>query len=263
MTDSSAGEKTTPGSPASPYSSIPAWVFTTLRVLAVALAIWIAWYVAGHWDRRTGAARFETTDDAFISGDVTPLAAKVSGYIKSVAVNDFQTVKKGDLIVEIDPSDYNAALMQAQATVSAAQANLTNLANQKDVQRALIRQAEATIEANQADLVRYNLEATRQSDLLKSSIAGTPQGVEQANANAKRSAAQVELSKAQLDQQKAILASLDVEQQQLEAQLRASKAQAALAQNNVAYTRIASPVNGLVGQRQVRPGQFVNVGTQV
>ncbi len=146
--------------------------------------------------------------------------------------------------------------MQAQATVSAAQANLTNLANQKDVQRALIRQAEATIEANQADLVRYNLEATRQRDLLKSSIAGTPQGVEQADANAKKSAAQVELSKAQLDQQKAILASLDVEEQQLEAQLRASKAQAALAQNNVTYTRILSPVNGLVGQRQVRPGQF-------
>lgn len=263
MTDSTAGEKQPAESPPSRYSSTPAWVFTTLRVLAVALAIFLAWYVAGHWDRWTGAARYETTDDAFISGDVTPLAAKVSGYVKSVAVNDFQTVKKGDLIVEIDPSDYNAALMQTQASVSAAQANLTNLANQKDVQKALIRQAEATIEANQADLVRYNLEATRQSDLLKSSVAGTPQGVEQANANAKKSAAQVQLSKAQLDQQKAILASLDIEQQQLEAQVRAAKAQAALAQNNVTYTRILSPVNGLVGQRLVRPGQFVNVGTQV
>ena len=250
-------------SPASPRSAYPAWVFTTLRVLAVAFAIFLAWYVAGHWNRWTGAARYETTDDAFISGDVTPLAAKVSGYIKSVPVNDFQTVKKGDLIVEIDASDYNAALVQAQANVSAAQANLANLANQKDVQRSLIRQAEATIEATQADLNRYNLEATRQRDLLKSSVAGTPQGVEQADDNAKRTAAQLLLNKAQLDQQKAILASLDVEQQQLEAQVRAAKAQAALAQNNVTYTRILSPANGLVGQRLVRPGQFVNVGTQV
>jgi membrane fusion protein, multidrug efflux system len=263
MTDSTAGEKQPAESPASPRTAYPAWVFTTLRVLAVAFVIFLAWYVAGHWNRWTGAARYETTDDAFISGDVTPLAAKVSGYIKSVPVNDFQTVKKGDLIVEIDASDYNAALVQAQANVSAAQANLANLANQKDVQKSLIRQAEATIEATQADLDRYNLEATRQRDLLKSSVAGTPQGVEQADDNAKRTAAQLLLNKAQLDQQKAILASLDVQEQQLDAQVRAAKAQAALAQNNVTYTRILSPANGLVGQRLVRPGQFVNVGTQV
>lgn len=264
MTDSQAGAQQPDPNPAStPRRPTPAWVFTALRVFAVAIAIYIAWYVAGHWDRWTGAARFETTDDAFISGDVTPLAAKVSGYIKSVAVNDFQLVKKGQLIVEIDPADYNAALVQAQANVSAAQANLTNLANQKDVQRALVRQAEATIDATTADLDRYNLESERQRNLLKSGVAGTPQGVEQADDNAKRTAAQLELNKAQLTQQKAILASLDVEQVQLEAQVRAAKAQAALAQNNVGYTSIVSPVNGLVGQRLVRPGQFVNIGTQV
>jgi membrane fusion protein (multidrug efflux system) len=262
MTDSPAGTQQ-PDPAQAPRRATPAWVFTTLRVLAVAIAIFIAWYVAGHWDRWTGAARYETTDDAFISGDVTPLAAKVSGYIKSVAVNDFELVKKGQLIVEIDPADYNAALVQAQANVSAAQANLANLANQKDVQRSLIRQAEATIDATNADLNRYNLEAERQRNLLKTGVAGTPQGVEQADDNAKRTAAQLELNKAQLVQQKAILASLDVEEVQLEAQVRAAKAQAALAQNNVGYTRIVSPVNGLVGQRLVRPGQFVNIGTQV
>ncbi len=262
MTDSPApAQQPSPIAPA--RRSTPAWVFTTLRVLAVALAIYLVWYVAGHWDRWTGAARFETTDDAYISGDVRPLSAKASGYFKSVGVNDFQPVKKGDLIVEIDPADYNAALVQAQANVSAAQANLANLANQKDVQRSLVRQAEATIVATNADLDRYNLESERQRNLLKTGIAGTPQGVEQADDNAKRTAAQLELNKAQLKQQNAILASLDVEELQLEAQVRAAKAQAALAQNNVGYTRIDSPDNGLVGQRLVRPGQFVNVGTQV
>jgi membrane fusion protein, multidrug efflux system len=262
MTDSQAGTGQSE-TPSTPRRTMPAWVATSLRVLAVAVAIYIAWYVAGHWDRWTGAARFQTTDDAFVSGDVTPLSAKVSGYIKSVAINDFQPVRRGDLIVEIDPADYNAALVQAEANVSAAQANLANLANQKDVQRALVRQAEATIDATNADLDRYNLESERQRNLLKSGVAGTPQGVEQADDNAKRTAAQLELSKAQLTQQKAILASLDVEQVQLEAQVRAAKAQAALAQNNVGYTRILSPDNGIVGQRLVRPGQFVNIGTQV
>src|SRR5271170_2846304 len=82
------------------------WVFPLLRVLLVAAVAFLAWYVAGHWNRWTGLARYESTDDAYTFGDVTPLSAKVSGYIQTVGVNDYQPVRKGDLIVEIDPSDY-------------------------------------------------------------------------------------------------------------------------------------------------------------
>ncbi|HEY1412169.1 MAG TPA: HlyD family secretion protein [Rhodopila sp.] len=223
----------------------------------------LAWYIAGNWNRWTGAVRYEWTDDAYTAGDVTPLSAKVSGYVQTLGVTDYQTVHKGDLIVQIEPSDYQAQLMQAEANLAAAEANLDNLANQKDVQRALIRQADATIQATQADLLRYSLEAQRQQELLRTRIAGTEQTVEQADANQKRTAAQLQLNIAQLDQQKALLASLDVQENQLQAQVRAAEAQVTLARNNVDYTHIVSPVDGLVGLRQVRPGQFVNVGTQV
>ncbi len=241
----------------------PGWVFPLARVAFVVAAGVGLWYVAGHWNRWTGAARYEATDDAFMVGDVTPLSAKVSGYVASVPVGDYQAVHAGDLVVEIDAADYRAQLAQAEATLVAARATLANLANQKDVQRALIRQAEATIQETVADLERYALEATRQSDLLRTRIAGTQQLVEQAEANQKRTSAQLLLNQAQLDQQKALLASLDTQEQQLAAQVRAAEAQATLAQNNVTYTRILSPVDGMVGQRQVRPGQFVNIGTQV
>jgi membrane fusion protein (multidrug efflux system) len=234
-----------------------------MRVLAVIAAGFLAWYVAGHWNRWTGAARYEATDDAYTAGDVTPLSAKVSGYVATVAVTDYQTVRKGDLIVEIDAADYRAQLLQAEANLAAAQAALANLANQKDVQRALIHQAEATIQATQADLTRYDLEAKRQRDLLQTRIAGTQQAVEQADDNERRVSAQLELNNAQLDQQKALLASLDVQANQLQAQVSSAEAQVTLARNNVDYTRIVSPADGLVGLRQVRPGQFVNVGTQV
>jgi membrane fusion protein, multidrug efflux system len=230
--------------------------------VVVAGIAFLAWYVAGHWNRWTGAARYESTDDAFMSGDVTPLSAKVSGYIEKVAVGDYQSVRKGDLIVQIEDSDYRAALEQAEAGLAAAQATLANLANQKDIQRSLIRQAQATIEATKADLERYTLEAKRQRDLVKT-FSGTPQLLEQADANEKRTAAQLQLNNAQLDQQKAQLASLDVQEKQLAAQVEAAKAQVKLARNNLDYTRIVSPADGLVGQRQVRAGQFVNVGTQV
>jgi membrane fusion protein (multidrug efflux system) len=252
-----------PPVPGAPPRADRAWIFPLLRVVFVVAAGFLAWYVAGHWNRWTGAARFESTEDAYITGDVTPLSAKVSGYVATVAVGDYQAVRKGDLIVAIDAADYRAQLAQAEANLAAARATLANLANQKDVQRALIRQAEATIQATSADAQRYALEARRQRDLLQTHIAGTQQVVEQAEDNEKRTQAQLALNDAQLDQQKAILASLDVQQTQLEAQVRAAEAQVTLARNNVDDTRIVSPADGLVGQRQVRPGQFVNVGTQV
>jgi membrane fusion protein, multidrug efflux system len=239
------------------------WLYPALRIIFLVFAAWLVWYVAGHWDRWTGAARLESTDDAFVSGDVTPLSAHVSGYIKEVAVDDFQAVRRGDLITVIDPSDYEAQLGLARANLAAAQATLANLANQRDVQNALIRQAGATIEATDADVHRYELEAKRQHDLLTTGIAGTQQVVEQADANLKRAIAQRQLNVAQLDQQKAQLAALDIQQKQLEAQIAAAEAQLSLASDNLGYTRIFSPADGLVGQRQVRPGQFVNVGTQV
>ena len=249
--------------PPPPPAQKTGWFFPALRVLLVIAAGFLAWYVAGHWNRWTGAARYEATDDAYTAGDVTPLAAKVSGYVATVGVTDYQTVHKGDLIVEIDASDYRAQLLQSEANLAAAQAALANLANQKDVQRALIRQADATIQATQADLLRYQLEEKRQRDLLQTRIAGTAQLVEQAEDNERRTNAQLELNLAQLDQQKALLASLDVQENQLQANVKAAEAQVTLAGNNVDYTRIVSPADGLVGLRQVRPGQFVNIGTQV
>ena len=113
------------------------WLFPLLRVVFLVAAAWLVWYVAGHWNRWTGAARLESTDDAFVNGDVTPLSARISGYITQVAVNDFQRVKKGDLIAVIDPSDYEAQLELAKANLAAAQATLANLSNQRDVQNAL------------------------------------------------------------------------------------------------------------------------------
>lgn len=226
-----------------------AWLWPLLRVALVIGAGFLAWYVAGNWNRWTG--------------DLTPLAAKISGYVSRVTVADFQVVRRGDLLVEIEPSDYQAQLEQADANLAATRATLANLDTQKTIQRALIRQAEANVQATAADVQRYHLEAQRQRDLVRDRLAGTQQAVEQGDANERRSAAQLVLNNAQVDQQKAVLDSLDIQQKQLEAQVRASEAQLQLARNNLGYTRITAPADGMAGQRQVRPGQFVNTGTQV
>ena len=116
---------------------------------------------------------YESTDDAYTAGDVTPLSAKCPAMSPTVAVTDYQAVHKGDLIVEIDPPTIALSLCRPRPISPRPRRTLANLANQKDVQRALIRQAEATIEATQADQRRYDLEAKRQRDLLQTRIAGT------------------------------------------------------------------------------------------
>src|ERR1700728_2171749 len=263
MADSQLTDNASSRTSVSTSDRLNRWVYPILRIAFLVFVAWLIWYTAGHWDRWTGAARFESTDDAFVAGDVTPLSARVSGNITEMAVNDFQMVRKGYLIAVIDPSDYQAQLELAQANLAAAQATLANLANQRIVQEALVHQAEATIDSSEADVLRYQLEDLRQRNLFKTGIAGTQQLVEQADDNAKKAMAQRRLNEAQLDQQKAALAAIDIQEKELRAQIHAAEAQGALACDNLRYTRILSPADGLLGQRQVRLGQFVNVGTQV
>src|SRR3569833_222570 len=91
-------------SPSTPQKRLD-WVAPTLRVILLLAAGLLVWVIAGHWNSWTGAARFQKTDDAYVAGDLTPLSAKVSGYVQTLAVDDFQTVHKGDLIAEFELSD--------------------------------------------------------------------------------------------------------------------------------------------------------------
>jgi membrane fusion protein (multidrug efflux system) len=218
-------------------------------------------FVAREWDWWVGSAVKQTTDDAYLQADLTPLAAKVAGYVRRVPVKDFQRVKAGDLLVEIVDDDYRAQLAQAEGNFAAAQATIDTVDQQKLLQKAVIEQAEATIEASQADLTRYHLETVRQEILLEKGLAGTRQITEQAVDNEKHSAATLALNRAQLEQQRRQLTVLESQEKQARATLAAQAAVRDLVAINLGYTRITAPVDGMVGLRQVLAGQYVNVGT--
>jgi membrane fusion protein, multidrug efflux system len=239
------------------------WLGTGIRLFILLLVGGLVFLVAYEWDSWLGSAVRQSTDDANLQADLTPLAAKVSGYVRHVPVRDFQKVKAGGLLVELVDDDYRAQLEQAQANVAVAEAAIEGIEQQKLLQSALIKQAEAAILATEADLTRYHLETVRQQTLLARSTAGTPQLTEQAVANEKRTEATLALNRAQLDQQRQQLNVLDRQRMQAQATLKAQQAARDLAQINLGYTRITAPVDGMVGQRQVRPGQYVNIGTQV
>jgi len=234
-----------------------------IRLFILLLVGGLVVLVAYEWDWWVGSAVQQSTDDAYLQADMTPLAAKTPGYVRSVPVQDFQKVKAGDLLIEIVDDDYRAQLAQAEANVAAAQAAIENIEQQKPLQQALVKQAEATIRASEADLTRFHLEAVRQQTLLAHSTAGTPQLTEQAVANEKRTEATLELNRAQLEQQRQQLNVLDSQRMQAQAVLKAQQATRDLAEINLGYTRITAPVDGVVGQRLVRPGQYVSIGTEV
>jgi membrane fusion protein, multidrug efflux system len=239
------------------------WASAGIRLFILLLIGVLIFVVAREWDWWVGSATLQSTDDAYLQADTTPLAAKVPGYVSRVLVQDFQRVRGGDVLVEIVDDDYRAQLDQTNANVAAAGAAIDNIEQQKHLQETLIKQAEAEIAASEADVTRYHLEAVRQETLLSKSYAGTPQLVEQAIDNEKRATATLALNRAKLEQQRQQLNVLESQKAQAAAALEAQKAQRSLAAINLGYTRIAAPVDGMVSERRVRPGQYLSVGTQV
>jgi membrane fusion protein (multidrug efflux system) len=214
------------------------------------------------WDRWVGDATRQVTDDSYVRGDVTPLSAQVDGYVRHVAVNDFQPVQKGQLLVEIDDADYQARVAQAEAALAGAEAAIANIKSRKSTQKAQVAEAEGAIAAANAEVERSKAEAERQRELLATTF-GTPQKVEQAVAAEKSAAATLVRDQAALDAQRRQLAVLDTEESQLRADYKAKAAALELAQIDLGYTRISAPVAGEVSERAVRDGQYVHAGTEV
>jgi membrane fusion protein, multidrug efflux system len=248
--------------PASTKKRSFAWVGASIRVFILTLIGALILVVAREWNWWVSSSALQRTDDAYLEADTTPLAAKVPGYVSRVLVGDFQRVHGGDVLVEIVDDDYRAQLDQAQANVAAAGAAITNIEQQERLQETLIKQAEAEIESSEADVTRYHLETARQQNLLTNKY-GTPQLVEQAVDNEKRATSALALNRAKLDQQRQQLNVLDSQKAQAVAALEGQKAARDLAKINLGYTRIVAPVDGMVSERLVRPGQYLSVGTQV
>ncbi len=224
-------------------------------VVVVALAIWLIQYLlVGQY--------FVSTDDAYIAADSSLIAAKVSGYVTDVAIKQDQPVKRGQLLVRIDPRDYQNAMAMAQADSAAARASIANDEAQLSLQQARIAAAQATIQGDQARLAfavqnqhRYaSLSATGASPIQTTDQAIT----DLATAHATLAADQAGLTGAtrQVDVLNADLAQAQASLQQAEDRAR----QAAL---NLSHTEIRAPFDGVVDNKTVAVGDYLQTGTQI
>ncbi|MGO7896401.1 HlyD family secretion protein [Rhizobium ruizarguesonis] len=231
-------------------------------VLAAALLAGVAF--AGDFGYRywTVGRFIESTDDAYVKADYTTIAPKVAGYISQVLVNDNDQVKAGQVLARVDDRDFQAALSQAKADVKAAEAAITNIDAQIALQQSVIEQAKATIDASQASLDFAVSDAARSARLITNG-AGTQSRAEQTQSARDQAAAAVERDRAALVTAQNKVPVLQTEREQTVAQRDRAAAAAHQAELNLSYTDIVAAVDGTVGARSIRVGQYVTSGTQL
>lgn len=214
------------------------------------------------WDDWVSSATIQTTNDAYVRAEVSQLSSRVAGEVLTVAASDYQRVKAGDLLVQIDPADYEAQVAQADAAVAGAQATLDNLANQVELQYATIAQSEAQRASAEALQIEAQQEYDRQHGLLQSP-AFTRQRLEQATAALAKADADVRATRAVIAAQRHQLEVLAGTKKQRAADVLAAQAALKAARLKLGYTRIVAPFDGIVGARQVQPGDYVNIGSNL
>ena len=236
---------------------------TTKKLLLVGIAglaiAGAAWYGHDYWVH----GRFiESTDDAYIGGDVTVIAPKVAGFIAQVAVGDNQAVHAGDLLIKIDDRDYRVALAKAEAAVAGQQATIANLAAARRLQQAVVAQAQADLGATAAEIERSRFDAQRYQLLSQAHVASM-QRFQQADADSRKALASDQKARATLEAATRQIDVIDTQTQQAQAALAGAIAERDMAKLNLSYTEIRAPIDGTVGNRSTQTGAYATVGAQV
>ena len=224
------------------------------------IVLGIAGLYGWHW--WTVGRFLETTDDAYLQADKVIVAPRIAGYVAEVLVGDNQPVKAGEVIARLDDREYRVALKQAQAEVDKDKAELQGVAAAITQQQAQIEQARAEVENTEAALTFSSQESTRYQNLLQSG-SGTVQRQQQAESDLRQRRAARDKSRASLDVAEQQVDSLKAQQAGSKASLEGAQTKLDQAQLNLTYTTITAPIDGVVGDRSLRLGQFVSAGTNL
>jgi len=253
---SSGPERSTPAGNAGPQTATSkpkrSRRLLLLGVLGGALLVGgVVWYFLN--------AGYETTDDATIEAHVIEVSPKVSAHVKAVHFDDNYQVKRGDLLIELDPRDFDVNLASAQANLASAKGKLAQAEAQQNVAQAGIGQTKADLASSQATADNAQADLKRNEQLYQthvidrreydSSVAQAKSDIANVESNAKKvtsQEAQVQLAAAQYSAASAA-------EKQAEAQLRQAELQ-------LSYTQIYAPFDGRVTKKSVEPGDYVQPG---
>lgn len=236
---------------------------TRRRIWSGALAVVVALAAAGAAVRWWLDHRYiETTDDAYVAGEIVRVSPRIAGYVSEVAATDNQRVRAGDVLVRIDPRDHRARFERATADVAAAVAAIADIEANRRLQDAVTEQQRADIAAAEAELARARLDLDRYRSLSRSAF--TPrQRLEQAEADYNKALAAQQKAVAALAAAQRRLDVLTAERAAAEAALAQAQSSLELARIDLDATVIRAPRDGTVGNRTVRAGAYVRPGSEL
>jgi membrane fusion protein (multidrug efflux system) len=229
------------------------------RVLLILLVLVVIGLVAWLIRYQTYGKYIEETNDAYIQADSVTVAPKISGYVEQVFVRDNQDVRRGQPLVRIDPRDYRAQASQYQAQIDVAAANADNVRAMIGEQEAAVAQAQAQLATATADARFAADEAARYAPLAASG-AETREKLSNLRNQSAKAANMVLAQRAALLTAQRRIGSLRAQVRQAQAQGEAAKAQLDAASVNVGSTILRASVDGRIGDRTVRAGQFIQAG---
>ena len=203
-----------------------------------------------------------STDDAYVQAYNTTLAAKVPGYIVSVPVTDNTRVHTGDVIATIDDGDYRLAVDSAREKVATQEATVARMAHQIAAQEAAVAQAKTQLVSAQAAATRTELELSRQIQLVARD-ASSHQLLEQAQANRDQAVAGVQGAQAAIESAEANVNVLKGQRQEAISTLDELKTALAKAERDLSFTVIRAPIDGVVGNRAIQTGDYVQTGQRL
>ena len=228
-------------------------VLAVVVVAAVATtAAW--WFSEGRW--------IESTDNAYVQGDIAVLSPRIDGEVAAIRVADNQRVRAGDPLILLDPADPEARLDQARAAAAEAEAAVATARRQFVWQQSEIEAARAAVAQADAEQTRAGADAARSTVLVANGWASR-QANDTAVADNRKAAAAVASATARLASAEQQLAVLQSQVAQAEAHLKSAAAGVKLAENTLTYTVIRAPFDGIAGNRAAEPGQHVAPGTQL
>jgi multidrug resistance efflux pump len=231
------------------------FVLSALALIGVMLVLY-AWHLPPF------TSGVQTTENAYVRGQITVMSPQVSGMVTSVAVQDFQNVQQGQLLVTIDDRIYRQRLEQARASLHSAEAALANSAQAQSSARGTVAQGRAGILGAEAELARALADAQRIESLATQGWVTRAQ-VDTARAALRAAEARLAEARAQEGIAETSVTSAVVGRGSLEAAVENAQAQVRLAEIDLANTRILAPRAGRLGEVTVREGQQVAVGTQL
>jgi membrane fusion protein (multidrug efflux system) len=225
--------------------------------LAVAVALGVTaswWFTEGRY--------IESTDNAYVQGDIAVLSPRIEGDVAAIQVADNQRVRAGDPLIVLDPTDWRSRLAQATAAAAEAAAAVETAQRQVGQQQATIEAAQAAIVQAQAEQARATADAARSGSLVAGGWASR-QANDQAIADSRKANAAVVAAQAQKAAAEQQLDVLRAQVVQTRARQQNAAAAAQLAENNLAYTVIRAPFDGIAGNRAAELGQHVTPASQL